>query len=46
MVDCYLEAAENYCAIDQQKAGIKSKSVSCYLKDALDMPTQASSHRS
>ena len=36
----YLKAAEK--STDQQKAGLKSKaqSVSCYLKDALDAPTQ------
>ena len=34
MVDCYLEAAESDCTIDQQEAGLKSKaqSVSCYLR--------------
>ena len=37
MMDCYLEAAKSDSAIDQQKAGLKSKvqSVSCYLKSTL-----------
>lgn len=37
MADCYLEAAESDCAIDQQRAGLKSvaQSVSCYVKDTL-----------
>ena len=48
MVDYYFEAAESDSAIDQQKAGLKSKvqSVSCYLKDILDTPTHMGSHRS
>ena len=46
MEDCYFEAAESDSNINQHKASLKSKaqSVSCYLKDALDAPTQASSH--
>ena len=46
MVDWILEAAESNWAIDQQKAGLKSKakSVSCYLKDTLHKPAQAGSH--
>ena len=48
MADWILEAAESNCAIDQQKAGLKSKeqSASCYLKDALHKPGQAGSHHS
>ena len=40
IMDWYLKAAEK--TTDQRKAGLKSKAqcVSCYLKDALDAPTQ------
>ena len=48
MVDWYLEALESDSAIDWQKSGLKSmvQSVSWYLKDTLDAPTEGSSHRS
>ena len=46
MEHCHLGAAESSSATDEQKAGLKSKlqSVSHYLKDTLDMPTQVA-HR-
>ena len=46
MEDCYFEAAESDSTINQQKAGLKTEaqSVSYYLKDTLEAPTQASSH--
>ena len=48
MMDCCHEEVESDSPIDLQKnwSEVKLQSVSCYIEDALDVPTQWGSHHS